>query len=108
VEDYPDRYVVTNIVFFIFTECTVAVSLLRKIKEAVAKSNDHKFSHHQFMLGLPADSAGRWEEQLSKWEEDHSKPNPFDNDLRYVCLPFVDCIILLTFSHTSCHSGCSM
>ena len=71
--------------FFIFTECTVAVSLLRKIKEAVAESNDHKFLHHQFVLGLPADSVGRWEEQLSKWEEDHSKPNPFEKRFKGMC-----------------------
>jgi hypothetical protein len=62
----------------ISTERTTAVSLLRKIKEAVAESNDHKFLHHQFVLGLPADSVRRWEEQLAEWEEDHSKQNPFE------------------------------
>ena len=61
----------------ISTECTTAVSLLRKIKEAVAESNEHKFLHHQFMLGLLADSVRRWEEQLNDWEDDHLKPNPF-------------------------------
>jgi len=61
----------------ISTEHTTAVSLLRKIKEAIAESNNHKFLHHQFVLGLLADSVKRWEEQLAEWEEDHSKPNPF-------------------------------
>ena len=54
------------------------MSLLRKIKEAVAESNDHRFLHHQFVLGLPEDSVKRWEEQLGKWEEDHLQPNPFE------------------------------
>ena len=68
--------------FYIFTECTLAVSLLRKIKEAVTESNNHKFLHHQFVLGLLVDSVGRWEEQLSEWEEDHSKLNPFEKQFK--------------------------
>jgi hypothetical protein len=55
-----------------------AVSFLRKIKEAVGESNDHKFLHHQFALGLPEASVKKWERELGEWEEDHSKPNPFE------------------------------
>lgn len=55
-----------------------AISLLRKIKTAVAECNDHKFLHHQFVLGLPEASVGKWEQELSQWEEDHMNPNPFE------------------------------
>ena len=78
MEDYTNGYIITNLVFFIFTECTLAVSLLRKIKEAATESNDHKFLHYQFVLGLLVDLVGRWEEQLSEWEEDYLKLNPFE------------------------------
>ena len=61
-----------------FTECVAAVSFLRKVKEAVGESNDHKFLHHQFVLGLPEASVKKWEWELGEWEEDHSKPNPFE------------------------------
>jgi hypothetical protein len=61
-----------------FTECIAAISFLRKIKEAVGEANDHKFRHHQFVLGLPEGSVKKWERELSAWEEDHSKPNPFE------------------------------
>ena len=46
-----------------------AVSFLQKIKEAVGKSNDHKFLHHQFVLGLPEASVKKWEWELGEWEE---------------------------------------
>jgi hypothetical protein len=28
------------------------------------------------VLGLPEDSVKKWKQELRKWEEDHSKPNP--------------------------------
>jgi hypothetical protein len=58
------------------------MSLLKKIKEAVAESNDHKSLHRQFVLGLPEDSAKRWEEELEKWEQDHMNPNPFEKKFK--------------------------
>ena len=61
-----------------FTECVAAVSFLQKVKEAVGKSNDHKFLHCQFVLGLPEASMKKWEQELGEWEEDYSKPNPFE------------------------------
>ena len=61
---------------------TLAVSLLTKIKEAVAEYNDHRFLHHQFVLGLPEDSVRRWDQQLSEWEEDHIKLNPFEKQFK--------------------------
>jgi hypothetical protein len=67
---------------FILIEPAIAVSLLKKIKEAVAESNEHKSLHHQFVLGLPEDSVKRWEEELEKWEEDHTKPNPFEKKFK--------------------------
>jgi len=73
----------------ISTEHTTAVSLLRKIKEAIAESNNHKFLHHQFVLGLLADSVKRWEEQLAEWEEDHSSQTPLRKCLR-VCLQLIN------------------
>jgi hypothetical protein len=69
-----------------YTKIFTAVSLLRKIKEAVVESNDHKFLHHQFVLGLPEASVKKWEEELSKWEEDHSNPNPFEKRFKSMSL----------------------
>jgi hypothetical protein len=65
-----------------YNEILTAVSLLRKIKEAVAESNDQTFLHHQFVLGLPEASVKKWEQELGEWEEDHSNPNPFEKRLK--------------------------
>jgi hypothetical protein len=58
------------------------VSLLKKIKEAIAESNNYKSLHYQFVLGLPEDSVKRWEEELKKWEQDHMNPNPFEKKVK--------------------------
>ena len=58
------------------------MSLLKKIKEAIAESNDHKSLHHQFVLGLPEDSVKRWEEELKKWEQNYMNPNPFEKKFK--------------------------
>jgi len=62
----------------------MAISLLRKIKTAVAERNDHKFLHHQFVLGLPEASVEKWEQELCRWEEDHANPNPFEKRFKTI------------------------
>ena len=54
-------------------------TLLRKIKLAVVSMNDHVFLHNQFVIGIADDDlVQKWEKELTDWEEDHQKPNPFE------------------------------
>jgi hypothetical protein len=99
----------TIFVLGMITDWSIAVSLLRKIKEAVAECNDHKFLHHQFVLGLPEASVKKWEGELGEWEEDHTKPNPFEKQFKgmsFRCRLFLLTEDMLPYS-LSYHSGCS-
>ncbi|KAF8868419.1 hypothetical protein BD779DRAFT_1460905 [Infundibulicybe gibba] len=56
----------------------IGLSLLRKLSTAIPERNDRKFLHNQFEVGLDPDAVARWKIELEAWEQDHSKPNPYN------------------------------
>ncbi|KAG6822226.1 hypothetical protein H0H92_014727 [Tricholoma furcatifolium] len=76
----------------------LGISMLQKIKEAVTEANERQYLHDQFEAGLivPVSSqapvvgtaheapssqlVNEWKIQLEAWENDHSKPNPYEKE----------------------------
>ncbi|RDB18343.1 hypothetical protein Hypma_000426 [Hypsizygus marmoreus] len=67
----------------------MAISLLRKIKNAVSDRSDQVFRYHQFELGIPKHHVDRWKEELKLWEDDHRNPNPFETRYKSLTLDAV-------------------
>ncbi|KAG5649178.1 hypothetical protein H0H81_005641, partial [Sphagnurus paluster] len=58
--------------------CLMAPLLLRKVKEAVVESKEHRELHAEFEGGLEPELVSVWQAELTAWEADHTKPNPFE------------------------------
>ncbi|KAF8149064.1 hypothetical protein B0H34DRAFT_734685 [Crassisporium funariophilum] len=58
--------------------CGMGALLLRRVREAVLELDEKTILHDQFSKGLPAPDVAEWTQQLTAWEVDHSKPNPFE------------------------------
>ncbi|KAF8958733.1 hypothetical protein BDZ97DRAFT_1923495 [Flammula alnicola] len=56
--------------------------LLCQIKEAVLELAEKSRLHVEFSHGLPEEDVAEWTAQLDAWEDDHSKPNPFEASLK--------------------------
>ncbi|OBZ77742.1 hypothetical protein A0H81_02190 [Grifola frondosa] len=54
------------------------VTLLAKIKEAVELRNEHVSAFRSFHATLPLDDTAEWLRIIEEWEEDRSRPNPFE------------------------------
>ncbi|KAF5375506.1 hypothetical protein D9615_009182 [Tricholomella constricta] len=62
----------------------MGISLLRKVKVAVAERSEQTFRYHQFEMGLEEAHVAPWRIELKLWLEDHCNPNPFES--RYKAL----------------------
>ncbi|KAG6835952.1 hypothetical protein H0H93_012949 [Arthromyces matolae] len=54
-----------------------STSLLRKMKEAVPEASAHRQNLREFETKLDPQLLKQWKIELSAWELDHSKPNPY-------------------------------
>ncbi|KAF9487606.1 hypothetical protein BDN71DRAFT_1485287 [Pleurotus eryngii] len=57
-------------------------SLSKGLDEAVRMKARHSALHSQFTESFPLDVIHIWEREVSKWEKDPLKPNPFSDNLR--------------------------
>ena len=55
----------------------LAVTFLRKVKEAVPAWDEHLLAFEEFNAALPAASTKEWTTCVEAWELDNTKPNPF-------------------------------
>ncbi|KAF8871631.1 hypothetical protein BD779DRAFT_1453711, partial [Infundibulicybe gibba] len=67
----------------------IGLSLLRKIGTAISERDERKFMHNQFEAGLHQDDVARWKIELAAWEQDHSKPNPYNPRIQSLTLDAV-------------------
>ncbi|KAF9488589.1 hypothetical protein BDN71DRAFT_1512944 [Pleurotus eryngii] len=58
-------------------------SLSKGLDEAVRMKAQHSALHSKFTESFPLDVIHVWEREVSEWEKDPSKPNPFSDNLRY-------------------------
>jgi hypothetical protein len=45
---------------------------------AVGDASDHRLNFEEFNAGLPLPSVNSWTRAVELWEDDNSKPNPFE------------------------------
>jgi hypothetical protein len=55
----------------------LAVTFLRRVKEAVPARDEHLLAFEEFNAALPAASTKEWTACIEAWELDNTKPNPF-------------------------------
>ncbi|KAG1846540.1 hypothetical protein F4604DRAFT_1688355 [Suillus subluteus] len=53
-------------------------SLLKKLKEAILEHNQHAVDLRDFKEAIPSSSLSSWCKMVEEWEDDHSRPNPFE------------------------------
>ncbi|KAG1846721.1 hypothetical protein C8R48DRAFT_750579 [Suillus tomentosus] len=53
--------------------------MLRKIKQASSRAKVHREELHELERTIPAPSLSAWRSEIIAWEEDHTKPNPFES-----------------------------
>ena len=67
----------------------IGASILRKIIEAIPERNEHEEDLREFERSLSAHYAkelARWKEDVEAWEQDMSRPNPFEVKSHCACL----------------------
>jgi hypothetical protein len=64
----------------------LAVTFLRKVKEAVPARDQHLLAFEEFNMSLPEASVKEWSTCVEAWEDDNTKPNPFYAALSSPCL----------------------
>jgi hypothetical protein len=65
----------------LITVIFLAVTFLRKVKEAVPARDEHAWAFEEFNAALPAASTEEWTACVEAWERDSNKPNPFHAEL---------------------------
>ena len=69
-------------------------SLERKLKEAIPGYYEHRVAFASFDTALRAvrgDQVQEWEQQLADWEEDNTKPNPYEASKKGT---FFNCVVM--------------
>jgi len=67
----------------------LAITFLRKVKEAVPARAEHTLAFEEFNAALAKPSTQAWSQLVKAWEEDKTKPNPFRATLRSKCSLYV-------------------
>lgn len=68
--------------------------LLRKLKEAIPERDQHIFNLRDFEEAIPPASLTAWQVMITEWEQDRSKPNPFESEASGMYLKFMWCIVV--------------
>ena len=50
----------------------------RKVMAAATDMAEHTIEHDEFVSTLPDESVTAWLNLMAEWDEDSSKPNPFE------------------------------
>ncbi|KAG0693725.1 hypothetical protein DFH29DRAFT_985427 [Suillus ampliporus] len=58
--------------------CNLGPLLLRKLKEAIPECDQHILDLQDFKEAIPPASLAAWQVMITEWEQDQSKPNPFE------------------------------
>ncbi|KAG1817907.1 hypothetical protein EV424DRAFT_1472791 [Suillus variegatus] len=58
--------------------------MLRKIKQASSRAKVHREELHELERIIPAPSLSAWRSEIIAWEEDHTKPNPFESRIKAI------------------------
>ena len=66
----------SRVIFFANGEIS-GVLLLRGLVKALAMKKKHTAISEKFDATLPANLRREWQEMISQWERDKSKPNPY-------------------------------
>ncbi|KAG6836119.1 hypothetical protein H0H93_011191 [Arthromyces matolae] len=56
--------------------------MLKKIREAASSFQKHTAAMVEFNDAIPDDVRNEWEEQVKKWEENSTLPNPYQNSVK--------------------------
>ncbi|KAF8910492.1 hypothetical protein CPB84DRAFT_1743352 [Gymnopilus junonius] len=62
--------------------CSMSTFLLRQIKEAILELEEKLRIHEEFTHNLSEEDVAEWMMMVEAWENDHSKPNPFEVTLK--------------------------
>jgi hypothetical protein len=65
---FPSRYLLI---------IKIAITLLRKIKEAIEARAEHVIAFNEFNASLPENDTQEWLEVVTAWEADNAEPNPY-------------------------------
>ncbi|KAG1845339.1 hypothetical protein F4604DRAFT_1688751 [Suillus subluteus] len=58
--------------------CNLGPLLLCKLKQAIHERDQHVFNLRDFEEAIPPASLAAWQVMITEWEQDRSKPNPFE------------------------------
>jgi len=74
----PALYCITMLGLALLTPYLSGTTMKRKVMAAAIDMAEHTIEHDEFVSTLPDESVTAWTIQVNKWDEDSSRPNPFE------------------------------